>query len=85
MAEKDNKDSTQCAVFDQTPGSQQKKINVVVRSHFTVKHVITLIGTQFAYGKFELLLQPHGEKDLVSIECPYCDHQSLTYEFLIYL
>ncbi|XP_017955960.1 ubiquitin carboxyl-terminal hydrolase 47 isoform X2 [Drosophila navojoa] len=65
MAEKDNKDSTQCAVFDQTPGSQQKKINVVVRSHFTVKHVITLIGTQFAYGKFELLLQPHGEKDLV--------------------
>ncbi|XP_030078578.1 ubiquitin carboxyl-terminal hydrolase 47 isoform X3 [Drosophila hydei] len=65
MAEKDNKDSTQCAVFDQTPGSQQKKINVVVRAHFTVKHVITLIGTQFAYGKFELLLQPHGEKDLI--------------------
>ncbi|XP_064552476.1 ubiquitin carboxyl-terminal hydrolase 47 isoform X3 [Drosophila montana] len=67
MAEQDSKDSTQCAVFDQTPGSQQKKINIVVRSHFTVKHVIALIGTQFAYGKFELLLQPHGEKDLVNL------------------
>ncbi|XP_030570000.1 ubiquitin carboxyl-terminal hydrolase 47 isoform X3 [Drosophila novamexicana] len=67
MAEQDSTDSTQCAVFDQTPGSQQKKINIVVRSHFTVKHVIALIGTQFAYGKFELLLQPHGEKDLVNL------------------
>ncbi|EDW69744.2 ubiquitin carboxyl-terminal hydrolase 47 [Drosophila virilis] len=67
MAEQDSKNSTQCAVFDQTPGSQQKKINIVVRSHFTVKHVIALIGTQFAYGKFELLLQPHGEKDLVNL------------------
>ncbi|KAH8365671.1 hypothetical protein KR093_003178 [Drosophila rubida] len=64
-AKKDSEESTQCVVFDQTPGSQQKKINIVVRDHFTVQHVITLIGTQFAYDKFELLLQPHGDKDLV--------------------
>ncbi|KAH8418252.1 hypothetical protein KR222_007205, partial [Zaprionus bogoriensis] len=57
--------STQCAVFDQTPGSQQKKIIVVVRDHNTVQQVIAQIGTQFAYPKFELLLQPHGDKDLV--------------------
>lgn len=53
------------SVFDQTPGSEQKKINVVVRSHYTVKRVIDLIATQFPYGKFELLLQPHDNKDLV--------------------
>lgn len=58
--------STQCAVYDQTPGSQQKKINVIVRSHNTVQQVIAQIGTQFAYPKFELLLQPQGDKDLVS-------------------
>ncbi|XP_017129460.1 ubiquitin carboxyl-terminal hydrolase 47 [Drosophila elegans] len=64
-----DKDSEQCtvSVFDQTPGSEQKKINVVVRSHFTVKRVIDLIGTQFPYGKFELLLQPHENKDLVNL------------------
>ncbi|XP_017842979.2 LOW QUALITY PROTEIN: ubiquitin carboxyl-terminal hydrolase 47 [Drosophila busckii] len=73
MAEQDNskKDSesssTQCAVFDQTPGSQQKKINVIVRAQHTVERVITQIGTQFAYNKFELLLQPHGNKDLVHL------------------
>ncbi|KAH8278205.1 hypothetical protein KR044_002424 [Drosophila immigrans] len=64
---KDSEESTQCVVFDQTPGSQQKKINIVVRDHFTVQRVITLIGTQFAYDKFELLLQPHGDKDLVHL------------------
>nr|XP_016932061.2 ubiquitin carboxyl-terminal hydrolase 47 [Drosophila suzukii]XP_016932062.2 ubiquitin carboxyl-terminal hydrolase 47 [Drosophila suzukii]XP_016932063.2 ubiquitin carboxyl-terminal hydrolase 47 [Drosophila suzukii] len=64
-----DKESEQCtvSVFDQTPGSEQKKINVVVRSHFTVKRVIDLIGTQFPYGKFELLLQPHENKDLVNL------------------
>lgn len=64
-----DKESEQCtvSVFDQTPGSEQKKINVVVRSHFTVKRVIDLIGTQFSYEKFELLLQPHDNKDLVTI------------------
>jgi len=67
LAKKDSEDTTQCAVFDQTPGSQQKKINIVVRDHFTVQRIISLIGTQFAYEKFELLLQPHGDKDLVSI------------------
>ncbi|XP_060658375.1 ubiquitin carboxyl-terminal hydrolase 47 isoform X1 [Drosophila nasuta] len=65
QAKKDSEETTQCVVFDQTPGSQQKKINIVVRDHFTVQRVITLIGTQFAYDKFELLLQPHGDKDLV--------------------
>nr|NP_523937.2 ubiquitin specific protease 47, isoform B [Drosophila melanogaster]NP_729087.1 ubiquitin specific protease 47, isoform A [Drosophila melanogaster]Q24574.2 RecName: Full=Ubiquitin carboxyl-terminal hydrolase 47; AltName: Full=Ubiquitin thioesterase 47; AltName: Full=Ubiquitin-specific-processing protease 47 [Drosophila melanogaster]AAF50752.2 ubiquitin specific protease 47, isoform A [Drosophila melanogaster]AAN12105.1 ubiquitin specific protease 47, isoform B [Drosophila melanogaster]AAO414 len=64
-----DKESEQCtvSVFDQTPGSEQKKINVVVRSHFTVKRVIDLIGTQFSYEKFELLLQPHDNKDLVNL------------------
>ncbi|XP_050742746.1 ubiquitin carboxyl-terminal hydrolase 47 isoform X2 [Drosophila biarmipes] len=64
-----DKESEQCtvSVFDQTPGSEQKKINVVVRSHFTVKRVIDLIGTQFPYRKFELLLQPHENKDLVNL------------------
>ncbi|XP_017070962.1 ubiquitin carboxyl-terminal hydrolase 47 [Drosophila eugracilis] len=64
-----DKDSEQCtvSVFDQTPGSEQKKINVVVRSHFTVKRVMDLIDTQFHYGKFELLLQPHENKDLVNL------------------
>ncbi|XP_068142761.1 ubiquitin carboxyl-terminal hydrolase 47 isoform X1 [Drosophila tropicalis] len=55
------------SVYDQTPGSQQKKINVVLRSHYTVQHVINLIGTQFPYGKFELILQPHDNKDLVHL------------------
>lgn len=64
--------STQCAVYDQTPGSQQKKINVIVRSHNTVQQVIAQIGTQFAYAKFELLLQPHGDKDLVSAQYKSC-------------
>lgn len=64
-----DKESEQCtvSVFDQTPGSEQKKINVVVRAQYTVKRVIDLIATQFPYGKFELLLQPHDNKDLVSI------------------
>lgn len=64
--------STQCAVYDQTPGSQQKKINVIVRNHNTVQQVIAQIGTQFAYAKFELLLQPHGDKDLVSEQYESC-------------
>ncbi|KAH8380294.1 hypothetical protein KR009_009786 [Drosophila setifemur] len=68
MTDKD-KESEQCtvSVFDQTPGSEQKKINVVVRAPFTVKRVIDLIATQFPYGKFELLLQPHENKDLVHL------------------
>ncbi|XP_030375681.1 ubiquitin carboxyl-terminal hydrolase 47 [Scaptodrosophila lebanonensis] len=64
MTDQDN-ESTQCAVFDQTPGSQQKKINLVVRSHYTVQRVISDISTQYAYSKFELLLQPYENKDLV--------------------
>ncbi|XP_017048524.1 ubiquitin carboxyl-terminal hydrolase 47 [Drosophila ficusphila] len=64
-----DKECEQCtvSVFDQTPGSEQKKIAVVVRSHDTVKRVIGLIGTQFSYEKFELLLQPHDNKDLVNL------------------
>ncbi|KAH8345293.1 hypothetical protein KR067_007768 [Drosophila pandora] len=64
-----DKESEQCtvSVFDQTPGSEQKKINVVVRAQYTVKRVIDLIATQFPYGKFELLLQPHDNKDLVHL------------------
>ncbi|XP_017034197.2 ubiquitin carboxyl-terminal hydrolase 47 isoform X1 [Drosophila kikkawai] len=67
--DKDKESGEQCtvSVFDQTPGSEQKKINVVVRSHYTVKRVIDLIGTQFPYGNFELLLQPHNNKDLVNL------------------
>ncbi|KAH8386117.1 hypothetical protein KR200_005441 [Drosophila serrata] len=67
--DKEGGEQQQCtvSVFDQTPGSEQKKINVVVRSHYTVKRVIDLIGTQFPYAKFELLLQPHDNKDLVNL------------------
>ncbi|XP_034133114.1 ubiquitin carboxyl-terminal hydrolase 47 isoform X1 [Drosophila guanche] len=63
----DTKEQCTVSVFDQTPGSEQKKINVVVRPHFTVQRVIELIGTQFPYGKFELILQPHDGKDLVHL------------------
>ncbi|EDW37527.1 GL16305 [Drosophila persimilis] len=64
-----DKEIEQCtvSVFDQTPGSEEKKINVVVRPHFTVQRVIELIGTQFPCGKFELILQPHEGKDLVHL------------------
>ncbi|XP_022218710.2 ubiquitin carboxyl-terminal hydrolase 47 isoform X2 [Drosophila obscura] len=64
-----DKEIEQCtvSVFDQTPGSEQKKINVVVRPHFTVQRVIELIGTQFSYGKFELILQPQEGRDLVHL------------------
>ncbi|KAH8246218.1 hypothetical protein KR038_005214 [Drosophila bunnanda] len=67
--DKESGEQQQCtvSVFDQTPGSEQKKINLVVRSHYTVKRVIDLIGTQFPYAKFELLLQPHDNKDLVNL------------------
>ncbi|KAL7732598.1 hypothetical protein ACLKA6_013533 [Drosophila palustris] len=73
--EKDNSEesTTQCAVFDQTPGSQQKKIIVVVRDQYTVQRLIALIATQFAYEKFELLLQPHGNKDLVHLNALNAD------------
>lgn len=60
-----NDKTTQCAVYDQTPDSEQKKINIVVRPAYTVGKVIGDIKTQYRYDKFELVLQPISGGDLV--------------------
>ncbi|KAM7354871.1 ubiquitin specific protease 47 isoform 2-T2 [Cochliomyia hominivorax] len=57
--------TTQCVVYDQTPNSEQKKINIVVRPAYTVGKVIGDIKTQYHYDKFELLMQPVSGGDLV--------------------
>ncbi|XP_005184673.2 ubiquitin carboxyl-terminal hydrolase 47 [Musca domestica] len=65
MVQFDQDKSTQCAVYDQTPDSEQKKINIVVRPAHTVAKVISDIKTQYRYDSFELVLQPISGKDLV--------------------
>ena len=58
--------TTQCAVFDKTPNSEQQKINIIVRPTHTVEKVIKDITTQYHYKGFDLILQPVDEKqDLV--------------------
>lgn len=64
--------TTQCVVYDQTPDSEQKKINIVVRPAYTVAKVIGDIKTQYHYDKFELLMQPISGGDLVYLN----DHQN---------
>ncbi|XP_023308993.2 ubiquitin carboxyl-terminal hydrolase 47 isoform X1 [Lucilia cuprina] len=64
--------TTQCVVYDQTPDSEQKKINIVVRPAYTVGKVISDIKTQYHYDKFELLMQPISGGDLVYLN----DHQN---------
>lgn len=65
MVQLDQDKTTQCAVYDQTPDSEQKKINIVVRPTYTVGKVIGDIKTQYRYDKFELVLQPVSGGDLV--------------------
>ncbi|XP_073842296.1 ubiquitin specific protease 47 isoform X2 [Musca autumnalis] len=65
MVQFDQDKSTQCAVYDQTPDSEQKKINIVVRPAHTVAKVISDIKTQYRYENFELVLQPISGNDLV--------------------
>lgn len=67
MVQFDQDKSTQCAVYDQTPDSEQKKINIVVRPAHTVAKVISDIKTQYRYDNFELILQPISGEDLVSV------------------
>ncbi|XP_065359393.1 ubiquitin carboxyl-terminal hydrolase 47 isoform X2 [Calliphora vicina] len=64
--------TTQCVVYDQTPDSEQKKINIVVRPAYTVGKVIGDIKTQYHYDKFELLMQPISGGDLVYLN----EHQN---------
>ena len=61
----DHDKTTQCVVYDQTPDSEQKKINIIVRPAYTVGKVIGDIKTQYRYDKFELLMQPVSGGDLV--------------------
>lgn len=63
MVQLDQENSTQCAVYDKTPDSDQKKINIVVRPTYTVSKVISDISTQFNYKSFDLVLQPINHKD----------------------
>ncbi|CAD7004861.1 unnamed protein product [Ceratitis capitata] len=51
---------TQCVVHDLTPGSEQKKINIVVRSPYTVEKVFRNISTQYPYEEYDLVLQPNS-------------------------
>ncbi|XP_037937295.1 ubiquitin carboxyl-terminal hydrolase 47 isoform X2 [Teleopsis dalmanni] len=63
--------TTQCAVYDKTPNSEQQRINIIVRPTNTVAKVISDIKTQYRYETFDLLLQPET-KDLVYLN----DHLS---------
>ena len=66
QCEQQKDQTTQCAVFDKTPNSEQQKINIIVRPTHTVDKVIKDIGTQYPYKTFDLILQPVDEKkDLV--------------------
>lgn len=50
--------STQCVVYDKTPGTEQKKIIIVVRPGYSVGKVINDITTQFNYKSFDVVFQP---------------------------
>lgn len=66
--------STQCVVHDLTPGSEQKKINIVVRSQYTIEKVFRNISTQYPYEAYDLILQPNEtENSLVRRKFQYYD------------
>ncbi|XP_017483613.1 PREDICTED: ubiquitin carboxyl-terminal hydrolase 64E isoform X2 [Rhagoletis zephyria] len=59
MVQLEPEKSTQCVVHDLTPKSEQKKINIVVRSQYTVEKVFRNISTQYPYELYDLVLQPN--------------------------
>ncbi|XP_053953132.1 ubiquitin carboxyl-terminal hydrolase 47 isoform X2 [Anastrepha ludens] len=63
MVQLDQEKSTQCVVHDLTPGSEQKKINIVVRSQSTIEKVFRNISTQYPYEAYDLVLQPKDKEN----------------------
>ncbi|XP_067645326.1 ubiquitin carboxyl-terminal hydrolase 47 isoform X2 [Eurosta solidaginis] len=68
MVQLDYERTTQCVVHDLTPGSEQKKINIVVRAQSTVGKVFRNISTQYPYEAYDLILQPNeAESPLIHL------------------
>ncbi|KAL5292060.1 USP47 family protein [Megaselia abdita] len=64
MVQLPDEEKTICVVYDTTPSSTQKRMNLVVRSTYDIRKLFETVKTQYQYDDFQLVMQASDEEEI---------------------
>lgn len=64
MVQLPDEEKTICVVYDTTPSSTQKRMNLVVRSTYDIRKLFETVKTQYHYEHFQLVMQASDEEEI---------------------
>lgn len=64
MVQLPDEEKTICVVYDTTPSSTQKRMNLVVRSNYDIRKLFETVKTQYQYESFQLVMQASDEDEI---------------------